>query len=495
MKKSVFVASLALIITSAQAEMVMPNKDSGAHNQLFINALSNAYQNNPDVHTGLREYYAAVEAIPLARAGWLPTLTLTGQGQHTKSLSNGKTTAVQPTARVRSNTASDTISLDTTLRQNLFNGGQTTYAIESAKAAVRAAQMKFVGVEQKVLLDAVRAYLDLWKAYETLRYRVASVGFRERVVAQVKAQEDVGEKTRTDVAEARSRLAGAVADKVTAEATVASAQATYEQIIGGNYLPQHLDLPGFIVPKSSLPATLKDLNDLAFDQSPTLQQAIFAEKSEKAKIGIAESELLPNVDLTASAKRQKSNTQTRLAAHGGPTSDRTGFDYTNSGTLGVVVTVPLFQAGAKWSGIRKANQQRYQALSAVKKARLEVIQAAAATWENVRSLEVAVRQIELQVEAAQLNLEGKRQEYIVGEVTLTDTLIAEQNLVDAQVQLVNRQRDYHVTFYQLMSLYAALLPGPLGLPVDRHDIMGYTGSMSGKIFGTGNLRIPTSVAG
>ena len=491
MKKSISTAFvLALLTGSVCAGTVLPNKQVPHKNQTFMEALSSAYQNNPDVHAGLREYYASVEALPLAKAGWLPTLILTGTGQHKKTLSNGKNVGVGgANNRVRSNRSDDTLTLDTTLKQNIFNGGQTTYDVKRAKATVQSAQMKFVGVEQKVLLDAVKAYLDLWKAHETLEYRTASVGFRERVVAQVKAQEDVGEKTRTDVSEARSRLARAIADRLSAEAALSSAQAVYQQVIAVEQVPDHLHMPGLLVSKKALPETLKELSDLALVQSPSLQQAVFAEKAQKAAIGIAEGELLPNVDLSASAARTKSNTQNRASVHEGPTSSQKGFGYSNTGTVAMTVTVPLFQPKS-WSGLRKANQQRYQALSNVKKARLEVAQAVTGTWQGVKSLEAVVRQVELQVSSAKLNLEGKRQEYLVGERTLTDTLDAEQNLVDAQVQLVAKQRDYQVNFYQLMSLYGALLPGQLGLGIGRHDVTGYSDSMSFKVIGTGDLRRP-----
>lgn len=499
-KKSTLAIFLACVtsgtLTHALEQGLTPTplpKAASSKDQQFINALAEAYQNNPDIHVGLREYYAAVEAIPAARAGWLPTITLKGSGDHQKALSNGSNgTTVQPGPRLRSNTATDTLSLQTSIQQNLFKGGQTAYAIAKAKADVGAAHMKFVGVEQNVLLSAVRAYLDLWKAYEILRYREASVSFRERVVAQVKAQEDVGEKTRTDVAEARSQLAAAVAVRLTAESALAAAQATYAQVISSN-VPESLKKPAFIIPKGQLPKTLETLNALALKEAPSLQQAIFSEKAQRAAVGASEGTLLPSVDLTATGSRQKSNTQSKRAFHEGATSDQTGFGYTNTGTVGVSITVPLYQGGAAWSGVRRANQQRYQALNSVKKARLEILQAARATLQSVTSLENSVKQTQLQIEAAQLSLEGKRQEYLVGEQTLTDTLIAEQRLVDAQVQFVERERDYQVTVYQLISIYGALLPEQLNLPVARHNVALYTDEMSTKLIGTGDLREPQAL--
>lgn len=490
MKKNLWVCVLGCtVLSQAFAGDDTTITDSAAQPQSFAEALSEAYGNNPDVQAGLRKYYAAVEAIPAARAGWLPTVNLTTTGQHKKSLANANTTGVQPTPRIHSNTANDSLSVQTDLQQNVFNGFGTMFNVESAQASVKAAEMAFVDVEQKVLLDSAKAYLDLWKAYETLRYRKASVGFRRQVVEQVTAQETVGEKTRADVAEAESRLAAAISDRLTAEASVTASRATYEQVISED-VPDTLKKPDLLVEKEDLPTSSEELNRQTLERSPSLQQAIQSEKSQRANVGVAESSLLPRVDVTASGSRDKTNTQTRFAAHGGATVDQTGFGYTNSGTVSAKLTVPLYQAGAKWSGVRKANQDRYQAVSIVRQTRLKVAQSAAAVWQNLKSLEESVAQDKKRVEAAKVSLEGKRQEYLVGELTLTDTLIAEQNLVDSQVQLVARQRDYQVTTYELMSLYGGLLPEALSLSIARHDIMQYTDSMSGKIFGIGNLREP-----
>lgn len=458
-----------------------------ANSNILVSALVSAYNNNPELQTGLREYYAAVEAIPAARSAFLPKLSLSSQAQHQKSFSNGANTS-NASFRARSKSANNTLGLNTTLQQNIYNGSQSTYALEQAEASVKAARLKFITIEQKVLLDAIKAYLDVWRTRETLRYRKASVGFSEQVVAQIKAQEEVGEKTRTDVAEAESRLAGAIADQMSAEADLVTAEATYAQVIGGDSIPPEIGRPCLLVAKSASPQSLEDLMEKSLSSSPSLQQALFAEKAQKAGVGIAEGTLKPTVDFTADAGRQRNQNQQDSAFHGGATSSSKGFSYSNSGTVGVKMSVPLFEGGASWSGIRKANQQRYQALNALQKARVDVKQTVQSTWQTLKSLEASVNQVERQVEAAILNLEGKRQEYIVGERTLTDTLDAEQKLVTAQVQLVSKQRDYQVVFYQLLSLYGNLLPETLSLPTERHDVNAYTDEMSGKILGTGDLR-------
>lgn len=318
--------------TSGFAKDVALPKENEAKTSSFSEALSQAYQNNPDVQVGLRKYYAAVEAIPAARAGWLPTVTLSASGNHKKSLSNSTNSASGASPRFHSNTANDSLSMQTDIQQNVFNGFGTVFNVEAAQASVKAAEMAFVDVEQKVLLDSAKAYLDLWKSYATLRYRKASVGFRKTVVEQVKAQEVVGEKTRADVAEAESRLAAATSDRLTAQASVTTARATYEQVISED-VPDSLGKPSLLISTKELPESPEVLSRQALEYAPSLQQAVQSEKAQRANVGVAESSLLPRVDLTASGSREKTNTQSRSALHGGATVDQKSFGYTNSGTV------------------------------------------------------------------------------------------------------------------------------------------------------------------
>lgn len=457
-------------------------------NAPFIEALTQAYQINPEIQSALRQYYGAVEAIPAARAGWLPQVSLIGKGQRTKSLSNtkGNSSASLPQ---RSNAEQDSLSMTAQVSQNLYAGGNTFYSIEKAKWDVQAAQMGFTNVEQRVLLDAIIAYLDLWKAYETLTLRQASEKFNQRSYEQVKAQAEVGEKTSTDVAEAESNLAQALASLINAEAGVAAAQAKYVQVIGLEP-PQSLGEPDIIFNLEDFPKNMEEFQKRAEQSSPSILAAVYSEKSASSNISVEESSLLPNVDFSASGLRSKTNTHTRASQHEGPTARTHNNPYTNEGTVGVTVTVPLYQKGAEWSKIRKASQAKYQALSEIRKTKLEVQQNVVRLWQTWKASEAAIKQLLVQVKAAELNLEGKRQENLVGDKTLTDVYDAEQKLVAAQVNLISTKRDYLVTFYQIAATYGALLPSTLKLPVDRHDVTSYTEETSHKFFGRGDLRTP-----
>ncbi len=454
-------------------------------------ALSQAYENNPQIKEALRQYYAAVEAIPQAKAGWLPNISITGTASHSIDQRNGNRLFSQNNGGA-SSSKSDTLSAAANIRQNVFNGFQTTNEIKQAKASVESAKFRYLAAEQSVLLTAVQTYLDLWRAYETLKFRKASEEFLLRVLQQVQAQERVGEKTRTEVAEARSRHASAISDRLTAEATVAAAEASYRQVIGVHDMPKIKNMPSCIRAASEMPQTLDQYVQKARDMNPTLRQASFARDAAKANIEVRNAALRPNVDLSISGQRQKSNSSVSnfpatMVAGGGTST------FSNNATFQAQLTIPIYQSGAEWSRIRQSKQEYYQNRSTVMRTELQLIQNVEANWKAVSANKASVEQFKVQVKAAQLTLEGRRQEFDVGERTLTDTLDAQQQLVRAQVALVEAQRTYILSQFQMLGFMGDLSPEMLKLDVVRHETDSYRDSISKTYVGEGNLRIPDSL--
>lgn len=451
-------------------------------------ALTQAYKNNPQIKEALRTYYAAVEDIPAAKAGWLPNISITATATHSPSRVDGLNNSSNVANRRVNRTNSDSLSGQAELRQNIFDGFGTTNNIKKAKAAVEAAKFQYLGTEQTILFNAAQTYLDLWNAYENLKLRKASEEFRLRVFQQLQAQERVGEKTRTEVAEAQSRYALAIADRLNNEAQVAAAEARYRQIIGVDTLPRIHNMPSCSMPDEHLPKSLDEYLAIALKKFPQLQQADFSQKAQEADIEVRRAALLPSVDLAITGGRTKSVTSDLS-----PTQSASAFSYSNQATFQAQLRIPIYSGGSNWSGLRRSKQVNAQTKQAIHRVKLDLIQQADANWNDLIARKESVKQYEVQVKAAQLTLEGRRQEYQVGERTLTDTLDAEQALVNAQVQLVQSRRDYILSQYRMVSLMGRLLPEFLNLDVKRNDYEGYRAHISSKLIGTGGLRIPESV--
>jgi outer membrane protein len=449
----------------------------------FKEALAKAYQNHPSIHAALRQYYAAVESIPAARVGWLPSITVSGSQELGKTLTTQKDRLAEISGG--SNSHSDKTSVQAALKQNLYQGGATLAAMQQAEHTVRAAQMDLVVAEQQVLLNAITAYLDLWGAIETLKSREASERFNQQAYAQLKAQAEAGEKTPTEAAEAQAQLAAAVAQRLDAEAQLKAAREKYQQAIG-EAAPETIGEPPLIYAQADLPQSLADYRAIVERSSPEILKALYQQKQQESAVQGFESALLPSVDASVSGTRSRTLARSHgTAIERGRTKTNT---YQNNGALGVTVTIPIYQRGKEWSDIRRANQEKYRYLYLLKGARRTLMQSAVQVWETWKARAAAIEQLKISVRAAALSLEGKRQEYLVGEKTLTDVLDAESRLVRAEVDLITTKKDYLVAAYQLLQLYGALLPANLALPVERHDSMSYTEEISSKLFGTGDLR-------
>lgn len=491
-KRKILFSTLALTLAGSVPSWAEVSKDkTGKVSPDIIRvhpltkAMEQAYKTNPDLHKAIRSQYSNAEQVPNALAGFRPNLSVQSVGSATKTINDGTTTGVsnigtQIKQRGDFTTKGTQIQNQVVLSQNLYNGWRTIHNVNAAEHTVMAGQAQVLTAEQTVLLNAAKAYLDLWKAKQTLEFRLAAEKFSQRSYDEVKAQADVGEKTITAVAETEANLSNATAQRILAEATLEAAKATYAQVVGV-LPPEDLATP-YDAPESlSLPTSMTVLEKEALDKNPDLLQAFFSEKAAEQSLYSQEGTILPTVDFETSGTRN-------FQKDGAAKNSSQNHWRQNSGRVQVAVKVPLYQSGAEWSAIRKANQDRFAARNAWKSQRRTVLQNVKSIWSQLQASRLNVRQFELAVKAAEVTLEGKRQEYLVGESTLTDMLQAQSNLVQAQASLVDAQNNYYASGYQILALYGNLLPETLYLDVNRYDLKGYEDEVRSKWIGTGDLR-------
>ena len=130
-----------------------------------------------------------------------------------------------------------------------------------------------------------------------------------------------------------------------------------------------------------------------------------------------------------------------------------------SASIAAELTVPLYQSGSVQSRVREAKQVFGQRRVQVEQARRLAVEGAIQAWKNLQSARAQIRAFQAQVSATDIALEGVRQEADVGARTVLDVLDAEQEFLDAQVNLVRAQRDEIVAQYQLLSSVGRLTAG------------------------------------
>lgn len=406
-------------------------------------ALVRAYQMNPDLMAARAQLRATDELVPQAKSGFRPRVT--GVVDGTLQDQGGR-----PPAGSWSSDSGSPRGASLSLEQNLFDGFKTTYGIKSAESTVLQGRETLRSAEQDILLMGVEAYMNVLRdtaLYDLRRNNVAVLSEQRR---QAQARFDVGEITRTDVAQTEARLARAHADMAIAESVLRRSLADFRAVIGTD--PKQLK-PAKAV-SQNLPSSLEEALQSADRAHPAIGAAIYGADAAQMQIRVAQGDLLPNLGVTASLSR-------RL--------ETTGYKELNSASVLGRLSIPIYEGGLAHSRSRAAYETAEQRRLQMDSARDKVRAAAAGAWSYAEATKAQLKAGEAAVKAAELALTGVREEAKVGQRTTLDLLNAQQELLDARSFLVQAQRDRVVSSYRLLSAVGRLDVDTLGLPVQGYN--------------------------
>lgn len=443
---------------AAVAAIVAP---SAAQAQSLSEALAQAYQNNPTLEAQRAASRQTDEGFAQARSGFLPQLSLSGSyGERrveTESTFGGVTT------RTKSTTEPNSYGLQAS--QTVFAGGRRLAQIALADAQIEAAQEALRGTEQQVLLQATAAYLNVRRDAEALNIRTANVALLEEQLRAARERFQVGVLTRTDVAQAEARLAGAMAGLAGARADLESSRALYEQVVGS--APDDLAAPPAL---RRLPSTLPEAIDVALDANPSLARARKGERAARETVNIERADLLPSISLVGRLDR---------------TFDQAGLGIDQDITsLTGQVSIPLFEGGLARSRTRSAKIGIERAQAQTEEARRAVVAQVVEAWNDHQASLRVIDASKLQVAANTLALEGVTLESEIGERTTLDVLNARQELLESQLQLVRAERDSYVAASALLVAVGLYDARSLELNVERYDPERHRQAVRWEIFST-----------
>ena len=133
------------------------------------------------------------------------------------------------------------------------------------------------------------------------------------------------------------------------------------------------------------------------------------------------------------------------------------------------LTVPIYQGGAEYAAIRQAKETLGQRRLDLDTARDQVQATVTQSWGQLEAAKAQIDATQSQVTAAEVALNGVREEARVGQRTTLDVLNAQQDLVNARVALVTAQRDRVVASYTVLAATGALSPQVLALKIEVYD--------------------------
>jgi outer membrane protein len=418
-------------------------------------ALVQAYQNNPSLNAQRAALRATDEGVPQALSGYRPKVSITSTDGYTYSstLSHSVNQSVFPNTVSYTDLADNigTRGIGATATQTLYNGGQTGNRTRQAESQVMAARETLRVTEQQVLLDASTAYMNLLRDQAILDLNRRNVEVLTEQLKQTRDRFNVGEVTRTDVAQAESRLAAGRSALLGAQANYVTSQANYRRVIGVD--PGRL-APGTPVDRLS-PQVLNVAIDQGQKQSPSVLAAIYGVDIAELTVKISEGALYPNLSLTGSVSKEwdplyNVNKQTVASVLG-------------------TITVPVYQGGSEYSAIRQSKETLGQQRLNLDVNRDQVRETVVASWGQLDASKAQIEATTAQVNASEIALNGVREEARVGQRTTLDVLNAQQELVNARVALVTAQHDRVVASYTLLASVGGLSMTHLGLNVTIYD--------------------------
>lgn len=423
-------ASLARVAAPGALVLALALGAGPAAGETLREALANAYGTNPTLEAARANQRAIDEGVPIARAPGLPSLNLTAT--HTEFLRQSANAFTAPERN---------LGVQAQALVPIYSGGAVRNAIAAAKERVEAGQADLRNTESVVFSQVVAAYMDVLRTEALTMLAANNVAVLKTNLEATGDRFQIGDLTITDVAQSRARLAVAEGDLKQAEANLIAARETYIRLVGrpASALEAPPPLPG-------LPDTLEEAIAAALANNPNLEAARLRAEAAGFDTKVAGAGRLPTLGVFVNGQYSDF-----FGTLGGPVAAQFVQRETTA-NAGVRLTIPLFQGGLPAARQRQAGARESAALEDVIAAERQVIAETRSTFANWQAANQVIKSAQAAVEAAELSLEGVRAENSIGNRTVLDVLNAEQELLQARVQLVTARRNAYVAGFSLLAL-------------------------------------------
>ena len=419
-------------------------------------AITAAYETNPTLQSQRAALRGIDEDLIQAESGLRPTATLTGEAyaDRLQDPAPGPFGTVGPD---RSNSGEVLL----TLTQPLYTGGRATNDRRQAIATIKAGIQSLRASEASVFLSVIQAYVDVRRDQQIAAIRAAYMDVIGEQLKETRARLEVGDVTKTDVAQIEVQLDQARILLTQAQAQLEASKANYLVAVGHN--------PGALEPEpalSGLPANVDQAFDLAQANNANLLQAQQTELESRAGVGAAKAAFRPTVSVQGQLQFGALGGSSTLSPFVAGQFRRTIAGY-------ATVTQPLYAAGMNASNVRRAQAQNESDISRIEIVRRQVIAAVAGAWNQALADHASTSAAHAQTRAADATATGMREEYRGGLRSTFDVLYAEQVLRDARITEVETIHDDYVAQANILSLVGALearniIPGAPRYDPNKH---------------------------
>jgi outer membrane protein len=429
-----------------------------ARAETLMGAMRRAYDANPQLNAGRAELRAIDEKVPQAQAGLRPRVSADAYlgvqrnrlvtKQRDVDINDPTNTSVTKNIQ---NGGSIPRSATLTIEQPVFDGFKTQNETRAAESGVFAGRERLRLTEQRVLFDAVTAYMDVLRDTASLKLQESNVAVLKEQLRQTRERYEYGQITLTDIAQAEARLAGGKSLVGGARATLDASIGVYRKTVGVE--PTKLS-PGAPIDRL-LPKSREEAERIAQAEHPFILAALHDADAADLDIKALEAEFMPKLSIVGDVFTQ---------------TDTTGIGNRNIGaSVGGRLSVPIYEGGLTSSRVRQAKETAGQRRLNADVARAEVLSLVRAYWGALQAAKTQIAAAQSQIAAAERALYGVREEAKAGQRTTLEILNAQQELLNARLGLLVAQRDRVVASYALLSSLGRLSSEWLDLTAEGYD--------------------------
>lgn len=424
--------------------MALAGRAELAHAETLSDAITAAYQSNPNIQAQRAAMRALDENYTQARAAY--------GLQASAAVSENYTWAKQVTASngIEGDPAQTN---QLSVSQNLYTSGRLTARLGGIEAQIKAARENLRRIEMDLLVRVTNAYVQVRRDREVLRISQGGQAWLAKQLQDTQDKYSVRVVTLTDVQQAKARLAAASTQVANAQAQLNISVAYYASLIG--HLPETLEPEPDI---DSLPASLDEAFNQGEQSNPVLQAALFTEKASRLGVTEARAQRLFSVSARADYRNAPGET-----FRTGPSLRQ------NSLTAGVTLTQPLFSGGQLSSAVRQSIEENNRDKLLIDDARRNMVLSVSQYWDQLIAARKSLASLEDEMKADTIAFYGVREEERFALRSTIEVLNAQAELQNAQLNFVRGRMNEYVGRVQLLAQVGTLEVGDLAPGVQSYD--------------------------
>ncbi|HBG62292.1 MAG: hypothetical protein A2Y03_06965 [Omnitrophica WOR_2 bacterium GWF2_38_59] len=357
-----------------------------------------ALENHPDLISAKEELIQYREDKNIARSGILPQIS--------SSLSQRK-------SKTSGSSETNTYAYSVSGEQLLFDGFKTTSNIKAAEKSLNAQEYNYMVTSSNIRLNLKAAFSSLLRAQELISLTEEIAKRRKENLELVLVRYEAGREHKGAVLTAKADLSQAEFEVAQAKRNLSLVQQELTKELGRDKKSPIKVVGDFNI--QGIDDVKPDCEELA-DNTPLLKELIIKKEIARLNISAAKAEYFPQVYLSGSFGRSRSEWPPKEDAW----------------SAGLSVSLPIFEGGSRFSQMNKARSQLVQAQANERGGRDGVIYTLEKTWKDFKDAEDLVSVKEKFLEAALERAKIANAQYSSGLTTFDDWIIIENNLVSAK---------------------------------------------------------------